>query len=88
MRIVLADDIMEPYRPFVDKLVVETMIKFPNIDTLTKEIKASLLQVPVLDVVINNQRSPLMVAAAQTTASLVKCFAGDLRKIAYPQWEI
>lgn len=83
----LADDIMEPYRPFVDKLVVDTMKKFPDILTLSKEIKASLLQVPVLDVVINNQRSPLMVATAQTTASLVKCFAGDLRKIAYPQWE-
>ncbi|GHT53609.1 CRISPR-associated endonuclease Cas1 [Bacteroidia bacterium] len=90
----LADDIMEPYRPFVDKLVVEIfnleIKQFRNVETdaleLTKDIKAKLLSIPVLDVVINEQRSPLMVAAAQTTASLAKCYLGEARKIAYPQF--
>jgi len=83
----LADDIMEPYRPFVDKLVVEIVEaeNFPP-DELTKEVKTKLLQVPVLDVIINGQRSPLMIAVGQTTASLAKCFLGESRKIAYPSF--
>jgi CRISPR-associated protein Cas1 len=82
----LADDIMEPYRPFVDKLVVEIVDSGENIEELSKEIKTKLLQIPVLDVVINGERSPLMIAVAQTTASLTKCYLGELRKIAYPNF--
>lgn len=81
----LADDIMEPYRPYVDALVIELCNKGFNESTLTTEIKKELLQIPVLDVVINGQRSPLTIACSQTTASLAKCFAGDLRKIVYPE---
>lgn len=51
----------------------------------TKEIKSVLLTIPTLDVVIGKKRSPLMIAATQTTASLYKCFSGELRKIAYPE---
>jgi CRISPR-associated protein Cas1 len=83
----LADDIMEPYRPFVDVLVMEIVDSMMNFSELTKEIKIKLLQIPVLDVIINNQRSPLMVAVGQTTASLVKCFQGEMRKITYPEFE-
>jgi CRISPR-associated protein Cas1 len=87
----LADDIMEPYRPFVDKLVIEIL----NVEIkecrnaemeLTKEVKAKLLQIPVLDVVIGGERSPLMLAAGQTTASLAKCYLGENRKITYPNF--
>jgi len=88
----LADDIMEPYRPFVDKLVVEMVDVGTRHATslpleLTKEMKTKLLQIPVLDVLINGQRSPLMIAAGQTTASLAKCFLGESRKVAYPSFE-
>ena len=82
----LADDIMEPYRPFVDKLVLEIIESKVDIIELTKETKAKLLQIPVLDVKINGQRSPLMIAAGQTTASLAKCYNGELRKVAYPSF--
>lgn len=81
----LADDIMEPYRPYVDKLVVQTIEKYPNNDEITTDIKRSLLTIPTLEVHINGQRSPLMVAASQTTASLARCFAGEARKITYPE---
>ncbi|MDL2323517.1 type II CRISPR-associated endonuclease Cas1, partial [Bacteroidales bacterium OttesenSCG-928-A17] len=83
----LADDIMEPYRPFVDKLVAEVTDSGENIDELSKDIKIKLLNIPVLDVVINGQRSPLMVAASQTTASLARCYLGEIRKISYPSFE-
>lgn len=80
----LADDIMEPYRPYVDRLVYEITDHYGNENELSKDIKAELLTIPTLDVVINGKRSPLMVAVSQTTSSLYKCFSGELRKIAYP----
>lgn len=80
----LADDIMEPYRPFVDRLVVETMASCSDTE-VTTAIKSRLLTVPTLDVCIGGQRSPLMVAASQTSASLVRCFAGEARRISYPE---
>ena len=80
----LADDIMEPYRPYVDSLVAEIVASGIDISTLTTEIKSKLLSIPVIDVVINGRRSPLMIGVATTTASLYKCYSGELRKIAYP----
>ena len=81
----LADDIMEPYRPFVDELVYELYLE--GVTQLDKASKQRLLSIPVLDVIINGQRSPLMIAVGQTTASLYKCYSGELRKIAYPKVE-
>ena len=81
----LADDIMEPYRPYVDELVVNIRKEFDNTDFLDKEIKKRLLSIPTIEVKINNHRRPLMVAVTETTASLYKCFSGELRKIAYPE---
>lgn len=81
----LADDIMEPYRPYVDELVLRIMQEEDDYTELTKNIKAKLLQIPVLDVVINGKRSPLMIAAGITTASLYKCYSGESRQIAYPK---
>lgn len=80
----LADDIMEPYRPFIDRLVYQLYSE--NKMELSKEVKASLLSIPTIDVRISGKRSPLMIAASQTTASLYKCFSGESRKIIYPEF--
>lgn len=80
----LADDIMEPYRPYVDELVVNIRKEFDDTDFLDKEIKRRLLTIPTIEVRINNHRRPLMVAVTETTASLYKCFCGEMRKIVYP----
>ena len=76
---------MEPYRPYVDKLVYEIVASGTDYGVLTKELKGKLLTIPTLDVIISGKRSPLMVAVGQTTASLYKCFSGELRKISYPE---
>lgn len=82
----LADDIMEPYRPYVDRLILSILRERGTGSLeLTKDIKFKLLGIPTLEVAINGKRSPLMVAVTQTTASLYKCFSGELRKIAYPE---
>ena len=83
----LADDIMEPYRPYVDQLVYNMIQTSPDYQELNKSIKAQLLSVPTLEVIIAGKRSPLMVAVSQTTASLYKCFSGELRRIAYPEMQ-
>lgn len=83
----LADDIMEPYRPYVDVLVDEIVDSGIDYSRLTTEIKSKLLTIPVQDVVINGRRSPLMIGVGITTASLYKCYSGELRKIAYPTIE-
>ena len=75
---------MEPYRPFVDVLVVQMVDSSKYIQELNKELKTYLLQIPIIEVIINDKRSPLMVAAAQTTGSLAKCFLGESRKLIYP----
>ena len=80
----LADDIMEPYRPYVDELVVQLIRQNYNYTELNKELKAKLLSIPVLDVCIEGKRSPLMIAASQTTASLARCFRGETRILSYP----
>jgi len=82
----LADDIMEPYRPFVDALVFSIVDKKEQIDELSQQIKIQLLQIPTIDVMINKKKSPLMVAVSQTTSSLTQCFEGKLRKIKYPEF--
>lgn len=81
----LADDIMEPYRPVVDEIVKDIIGNFNDIDELTKDIKQQLLSIPTTEVRIAGHRSPLMVAVEATTASLQKCFAGESRKIVYPE---
>ncbi|MFO7658235.1 MAG: type II CRISPR-associated endonuclease Cas1 [Bacteroidales bacterium] len=81
----LADDIMEPYRPFVDKVVVGILDEEEEIEELTPALKKKLLMIPAMDIEIDKQSSPLMVGAQRTTASLMQCFEGETRKILYPQ---
>ena len=84
----LADDIMEPYRPYVDEMVINIMRSDIDYGELNPELKKQFLGLPVTEVMIGGQRSPLMVAASQTTASLCKCYSGELRKVVYPTMEI
>jgi CRISP-associated protein Cas1 len=81
----LADDIMEPYRPIIDRYIFEYLIENQyEPDDLGSEEKRYILNLCHLDIEIEGKRSPLMVATQRTTASLMKCFMGESRKIAYP----
>jgi CRISPR-associated protein Cas1 len=80
----LADDIMEPYRPFVDLIVCQIMQTEENYEELTFDIKKQLLSIATMDVFIDGKNSPLMVAMSRTTHSLHQCFEGTARKILYP----
>lgn len=78
----LADDIMEPFRPYVDDAVMQLCEegKF----TLDKETKQALINVLYCDTQFDNVFRPLQVGLSMTTASLVKCYDKEITKLALP----
>jgi CRISPR-associated protein Cas1 len=84
----LADDLMEPYRPYVDNLVCEITHRYKNYDVLTKPIKAHLLQLSYIDTHFSAETCPLMNGVQKTVHSLYKCFEGESRKLYLPHIEI
>lgn len=83
----LADDMMEPYRPYVDLMVLDIMRKHQLPPEISNETKRHLLSIPVIDVRMGKLSRPLMVAASMTTAALAKCYLGTTRKLLYPEIE-
>lgn len=81
----LADDIMEPYRPFVDRIVHRLHAETRR--ELTKEVKGELLRVLFADTRFDKTMRPLDVGLTFTSSSLAGCFAGTRKKIAYPMLE-
>lgn len=83
----LADDVMEPYRPFCDELVYQLYLSgMIDSEEINREHKTRLLSIATCDVMIDGKRSPLMVALSRTTNSLFECFEGSRRKIVYPEF--
>src|SRR5690606_23859296 len=80
----LADDIMEPYRPYIDEIVVNLMMLPHRPDELTRDVKAELLKIATRDVMMMQKLRPLVVAVSRTSSSLYKCFIGEKRVINYP----
>lgn len=78
----LADDIMEPYRPFVDMTVYNLSIQGKS--ELTKETKASLIMVLYVDTYFEKTSRPLSIGLSMTTASLVKNYAKEANKLSLP----
>lgn len=81
----LADDVMEPYRPFVDESVHSLYAAGKT--QLTQEVKGELLRILFADTRFDKIVRPLDVGLTFTSASLAKCFAGDRKKILYPLLE-
>ena len=79
----LADDLMEPYRPFVDQLVVQ-LIRDGK-EHLNTESKQQLLKVMFIDTRFKDMTRPLELALSVTTASLARCFAGESKVLEYPE---
>ena len=78
----LADDIMEPFRPYVDEKVFELWMQGKR--DLSKDAKAYLLQVLFTDTLFDDLMRPLEVGISMTTASLAKCFSGKQKRLILP----
>jgi CRISP-associated protein Cas1 len=81
----LADDMMEPYRPFVDRQVAEMVcIESPDFPSeLSTAHKQKLLGILAADTNFGEMTSPLMISLHRTAVSLQKCFAGEVRKLQF-----
>ena len=78
----LADDVMEPYRPYVDEIVFNLYANGENI--LNKYSKSVILKLLYADTFFENVSRPLDIGLSITTASLAKCYNGSQKKILYP----
>lgn len=79
----LADDLMEPLRPMVDRRVRELYVIHGRRE-LNQPTKAGLLELLTQRVVVGDETRPLMVALHGMVASLVKCYEGSSKKIVFP----
>lgn len=83
----LADDMMEPFRGFVDEKVREIFLSCDDKEMLVnldQSVKAKLLEVLYGPVVIGGYKGPLMVGLHRTAASLVRCYSGEQKKLELP----
>ncbi|HOE58559.1 MAG TPA: type II CRISPR-associated endonuclease Cas1 [Bacteroidales bacterium] len=82
----LADDMMEPYRVYVDELVYEVWYKTDKPEP-DKEFKQMAIQLLARDVNLEKTTRPLMLAMQQSSASLAKCYGGKQRKLSFPDFK-
>jgi CRISPR-associated protein Cas1 len=79
----LADDLLEPLRPLVD-VRVEWLAR-AGFKEINRESKIQLLAVLTETVEVADGKGPLMVALERVTASLVRCYAGEQKKLDLPK---
>ncbi len=79
----LADDLMEPFRPFVDEVVYDLVMRCET--ELTKDAKAALISVLYADTLCDKVKRPLSVGLSMTTASLVKCLSKEINSLCLPR---
>ncbi len=78
----LADDIMEPFRPFVDEIVYDLFRQ--NQSELTKENKGKLIASLYCDTYYEKVTRPLSVGLSITMASLAKCYINEHKTLNLP----
>lgn len=78
----LADDLMEPYRPYVDQIVYQICIDGET--ELKTNTKQRLLRVMYIDTKVNGITRPLEIALTLTSASLARCFSGEEKELSLP----
>ena len=81
----LADDLHEPFRGFVDSKVRDICKNIGHVETLTQDIKASILEVLYEEVAIAGFKGPLMVGLHRTASSLYRCFTGEQNELDLPE---
>lgn len=79
----LADDLMEPFRPFVDEVVYDLAMRCET--ELSKDVKGELISVLYADTLFDKVKRPLSVGLSMTTASLVKCLSKEINSLCLPR---
>ncbi len=82
----LADDIMEPYRPFVDQYIFGKVKPFDSpSEELTKDMRARLLQMLTCDVRLGDYKRPLLIALTYTASSLARFYKNEIDDLLLPR---
>ncbi|WP_375398967.1 type II CRISPR-associated endonuclease Cas1 [uncultured Sphingomonas sp.] len=76
----LADDLVEPFRPLVDALVVSLLGQ--GVETLDPEIKRRFAQLIAFDLRVGDELSPVSVAAGRLAQSLARSFERNVSDLA------
>lgn len=80
----LADDVMEPYRGYVDRKVLEVLDSGEDIEELSQPVKARLLAILHEEVNLGSFSGPMLVSMHRTVSSLVKSYSGECEKMLLP----
>lgn len=78
----LADDLMEPFRPYID-ITVYDLAQTGRLE-LNKETKKALINILYCDTQFDKVTRPLSVGLSITTASFVKCLAKEATTLSLP----
>lgn len=82
----LADDLLEPFRGFVDKKVLKLWSESSENEDeeLSQSKKAEILEILYDEVTIGDYAGPLMVGLHRVVSSLVRCFQGEQKELCLP----
>jgi CRISPR-associated protein Cas1 len=78
----LADDVMEPFRPFIDETVYNLVMN--GMTEITKETKSALIKTLYADTKYSKVMRPLEIGLSMTCSSLAKYFAREQKELELP----
>lgn len=78
----LADDLMEPFRPFVDEVVINLFTA--NHSRIDKESKSEIINVLYCDTIVNGKIHPLNIAVGMLCTSVIKMMDGECKSLNLP----
>lgn len=81
----LADDLMEPYRQFVDDVVYSYYLNPVFGKELNKDLKKMLIEINFSKVIIDSEPHPLFIAINMTVNSLMNCYSGKSKNLLLPE---
>jgi CRISPR-associated protein Cas1 len=81
--LVLVDDLMEPFRPVIDREVYR--LQSENILDVTPEAKAALARTMIVDLPTAEGNSPMMTCLERLSNSLAKAYAGEADRLILPK---
>jgi len=81
--LVLVDDLMEPFRPLVDREVHR--LSGEGVGEVSSETKKTLARIMVIDLPTEEGMSPLMTCLDRLASSLAKAYGGEGDRLVLPQ---
>jgi CRISPR-associated protein Cas1 len=80
---VLVDDLMEPFRPIIDREVHR--LKSDGVADVTPDAKAALARTMVIDLPADEGVSPVMTCLERLAGSLAKAYSGEADRLVLPK---